>query len=75
VRHFIRSSNKEFGRNVTNVSPEAMSQLTKHRWPGNIRELQHVVERSVLLAHGGTIQLCDLPPSLQSQADMDSEPS
>jgi len=71
VRHFIRSSNQEFGRNVTSVSPEAMSQLTKQRWPGNIRELQHVVERLALLAHGDTIQLSDLPPGLQSQADKD----
>jgi DNA-binding NtrC family response regulator/tetratricopeptide (TPR) repeat protein len=68
VRHFMRNSNQEFGRNVADVSPEAMSQLTKHRWPGNIRELQHVVERSVLLARGDTIQLSDLPAGLQPKA-------
>ena len=68
VRHFVRSSNQEFGRNVTDVSPEAMSQFKKHRWPGNVRELQHVVERTVLLTHGDTIQISDLPPGLQPQA-------
>jgi transcriptional regulator with AAA-type ATPase domain/tetratricopeptide (TPR) repeat protein len=73
VRHFVRSSNQEFGRNVTNVSPEAMSQLTKHHWPGNVRELQHVVERSVLLTRGDTIQLSDLPPGLQPQVETESE--
>jgi len=75
VRHFVRSSNQEFGRNVADVSPEAMSQLTKHNWPGNIRELQHVVERSVLLTRGDTIQLGDLPPGLQPQKRTESAPA
>jgi transcriptional regulator with AAA-type ATPase domain/tetratricopeptide (TPR) repeat protein len=66
VRHFVRRSNQEFGHNVADVSPEVMSRLTTHRWLGNIRELEYVVERSVLLARGDTIQLDDLPPSLQS---------
>jgi transcriptional regulator with PAS, ATPase and Fis domain len=67
VRHFVRRSNQEFGRNVADVSPEVMLRLATHRWLGNIRELEHVVERSVLLARGDTIQLDDLPPNLQSQ--------
>jgi DNA-binding NtrC family response regulator/tetratricopeptide (TPR) repeat protein len=75
VRHFVRSSNQEFGRNVVDVSPEAMSQLTKHHWPGNVRELQHVVERSVLLARGDTIQLSDLPPGLQPPEKTESTPA
>jgi len=66
VRHFVRRSNQEFGRNVADVSPEVMSRLTVRRWFGNVRELEHVVERSVLLARGDTIQLTDLPPDLQS---------
>jgi tetratricopeptide (TPR) repeat protein len=66
VRYFVRHSNQEFGRDVADVSPEVMSRLTMHRWPGNIRELEHVVERSVLLARGDTIQLDDLPLSFQS---------
>jgi tetratricopeptide (TPR) repeat protein len=67
VRHFVRRSNQEFGRNVADVSPEVMSRLTTHHWLGNIRELEHVVERSVLLARGDKIQLTDLPPNLQSR--------
>jgi len=65
VRHFMGRSNQEFGRGVTGVSPEAMTRFTTHRWPGNFRELEHVVERSVLLAGGETIQVSDLPPGLQ----------
>jgi len=67
VRHFIRRSNQEFGRNVADVSPEVMSRLMTCRWPGNIRELEHVVERSVLLACGDTVRLDDLPPSFQTE--------
>jgi transcriptional regulator with PAS, ATPase and Fis domain len=67
VRHFVRRSNQEFRRNVADVSPEVMSRLTTHRWLGNIRELEYVVERSVLLARGDTIHLGDLPPILQSE--------
>jgi DNA-binding NtrC family response regulator len=64
VRHFVRRSNQEFGRDVADVSPEVMSRLTAYRWPGNVRELEHVIERLVLLARGNAIQLDDLPPSL-----------
>ena len=72
VRHFVRRSNHEFGRNVADVSPEVMSRLTRHRWLGNVRELEQVVERSVLLARGDTIELDDLPPNLRSQAPVES---
>ncbi len=65
VRHFVRRSNQEFRRNVANVSPEVMSRLTTHRWLDNVRELEQVIERAVLLARGDTIQLHDLPPGLQ----------
>ena len=65
VRHFVRRSNQEFRRNVANVSPEVMSRLTTHRWLDNVRELEQVIERAVLLARGETIQLHDLPPGLQ----------
>jgi transcriptional regulator with PAS, ATPase and Fis domain len=55
VRHFVRRSSQEFGRGVTGVSPEAMSRLASHRWPGNF-------------PGGETIQLSDLPLRLQSPA-------
>jgi tetratricopeptide (TPR) repeat protein len=73
VRHFVRHSNQEFGRDVADVSPDVMSRLKMHNWPGNIRELEHVVERSVLLARGDTIQLDDLPPSLVEGGGMKEE--
>jgi DNA-binding NtrC family response regulator len=64
VRYLVRRTSHEFGHSVTEVSAEALSRLTSHRWLGNVRELEHVVERMVLLARGDTIQVDDLPPNL-----------
>ncbi len=69
VRHFVRRASHEFGRNVVDVSPEVMERLIAHRWLGNVRELEYVVERAVLLASGDTLRLDDLPPALQSTVD------
>jgi tetratricopeptide (TPR) repeat protein len=66
VRHLVRLSSQEFGRHVAGVSPEVMARLTTHRWLGNVRELEYVIDRSVMLADGDTVQLHDLPPDLQS---------
>jgi two-component system response regulator HydG len=44
------------------ISPEALARLAAYRWPGNIRELENVVERAALLAPGDTIRAQDLPP-------------
>ncbi len=49
------------------MSPEALVLLQKHRWPGNIRELQNVIERGVILARG-EITINELPHELQEQS-------
>ncbi len=56
VDHFMHMYSTKFNRNVSAISPEAMTALTNYHWPGNIRELEHVVERSVLLASDETIR-------------------
>jgi transcriptional regulator with PAS, ATPase and Fis domain len=65
VRHFIARSNHEFGRSVADAGPEVMARFRAHPWPGNIRELQHAVERAVLLTRGSVLQVADLPPEFQ----------
>ncbi|MEO0080608.1 MAG: sigma 54-interacting transcriptional regulator, partial [candidate division WOR-3 bacterium] len=50
VRFFITRSSREFQRPVTRVSPEVMAIFLAYDWPGNIRELQNVIERAVILA-------------------------
>ncbi|HTW94588.1 MAG TPA: sigma-54 dependent transcriptional regulator [Tepidisphaeraceae bacterium] len=51
-------------RPVASFSADAMYALSKYTWPGNVRELRNVVERAVLLCHGGTIGVNCLPPNL-----------
>lgn len=49
ARHFVGVFNKEFGRKVGEISPEALELLRDYSWPGNVRELRNVVERTMLL--------------------------
>jgi two-component system NtrC family response regulator len=53
------------------VSPEAMRFLCNHRWSGNVRELEHAIERAVLLSKGKEITLDDLPKGLVSFSDLE----
>jgi DNA-binding NtrC family response regulator/tetratricopeptide (TPR) repeat protein len=75
VRYFLVRSSQEFGRNVTEVSPAALSALIAHSWPGNIRELEHVVERAVLLSRSSTIAVEDLPVAVRSGSTAEPQTS
>jgi formate hydrogenlyase transcriptional activator len=61
ARHFIRLYSEKNERAVPGISPKAMEQLTNYSWPGNIRQLEHVIELSVLLTEGDTINHIQLP--------------
>jgi Nif-specific regulatory protein len=61
VEHFIRHSAQQMNVRVPSVSDEAMAMLTSYDWPGNIRELQNIVERAVLLSDGETLTARQLP--------------
>ncbi len=61
VAHFAESQSQRHGRPAPRFSPEVMAQLVRHPWNGNVRELEHVVERAVLLSGGGTVTALDLP--------------
>jgi len=61
VEHFLRKFNERLGKDVRRVDPEALAALLEYGWPGNIRELENLMERSVLLAEGDTIGVSDLP--------------
>ncbi|MGA1869090.1 MAG: sigma-54-dependent transcriptional regulator [bacterium] len=55
VSHFLDKFNKSTGKNIRGVSKEALIILMEHSWPGNIRELENVIERAVLIAQGDQI--------------------
>jgi len=50
---------------MIDLAPEAMKALRAYRWSGNVRELEHVIERSVLLAQNGLVDLIHLPQEVQ----------
>ena len=67
VAHFAEKSCKENGVPPKTFSNEALNYLTGYEWPGNIRQLQNVVERSVVLVPGESIGLDDLPAEIRDE--------
>ena len=57
---FLRRHATRYGKKLDGFDPAAMRMLLDHGWPGNIRELDHSIERAVLMAGGGTIRPADL---------------
>jgi formate hydrogenlyase transcriptional activator len=57
VRHFVQKFSTEMGRTVTAIPTVTMQSLQNWSWPGNIRELQNVIERAVILSTGSSLQL------------------
>jgi DNA-binding NtrC family response regulator len=69
VNHFIEKFAQDAKRPVEGISAEALAALKCHEWPGNIRELEHIIERAMLLGKGATIGLEDLPPHLIARGE------
>ncbi|MBI5496627.1 MAG: sigma-54-dependent Fis family transcriptional regulator [Deltaproteobacteria bacterium] len=67
VEHFITKYNQRLSRQVRHITPEALERLREYPWPGNIRELENIIERSVLFAEGDTLSEKDLPPELAAR--------
>ncbi len=66
--HFLRQWSAEQGKDINVISPDALRALEAYAFPGNVRELENVIERAVALAKGPTIGLGDLPPELAGAA-------
>jgi two-component system nitrogen regulation response regulator GlnG len=65
VQHYLRRFNRELGKDVQSVAPEAFEVLRHYGWPGNIRELQSVLKQALLVASGPILQPDFLPASLR----------
>jgi len=61
VDSFLKRMNQEKHRRISGVAPDALRALCDHQWPGNIRELENLIERLVIIKGAGTITLSDLP--------------
>ena len=64
-RHFLLKSCKEMNRPLMSVSAAAMQALEAYDWPGNVREMENVIERALVLGTGSVINVEDLPESLR----------
>jgi len=76
ARHFLTRYSREFGKQVHELEPSAVTELVAYPWPGNVRELRNVMERAVMLAKGNRIARHDvvgllqfLDPRREAQAD------
>jgi two-component system response regulator HydG len=73
VDHFVRKLRGRTKKEVRGLAPDALDALRRHAWPGNIRELENVIEQAMVLAESDTIAAADLPllaPSDAGKADL-----
>ena len=68
VDHFIRRFNAKTGKKIISVSPNVMNTLMVHDYPGNVRELENIIEHAFVLCRGSIIQRNHLPPELLQTA-------
>jgi DNA-binding NtrC family response regulator len=61
AEHFLRRFAREHGRSVLRFHDDALAALVQAPWPGNVRQLENVIERAVVLSHGEVIHGTDLP--------------
>ena len=69
--HFIERFNKEDGRSIEGLSPDAQEALLRYSWPGNIRELENTIRRTVIMCGDGVITARDLPDKLKFEISDD----
>lgn len=65
AQHFIRKFAKQHGRAIQSIAAEALEKLKQHRWPGNIRELENVIERAFIVESSNQISPSSLPENLR----------
>ncbi|HWH79679.1 MAG TPA: helix-turn-helix domain-containing protein, partial [Candidatus Binatus sp.] len=71
VNHFLQKFASSANHRVDGVAADAMAALKAYEWPGNIRELEHTLERAVLLGKGSVIGIDDLPAEIGKRAEQE----
>jgi DNA-binding NtrC family response regulator len=72
--HFIKHYGNKAGKKITGLSDPALKSMMAYNWPGNIRELENLIERGVLLAKGEVIENISIPGSQKRDAYISQEP-
>jgi len=73
ANHFINYYNHKAGKKITGLSDKVLKNMTTYSWPGNIRELENLIERSVLLAKGTVIEEIALPAIQKKGSTIDTQ--
>ena len=60
AEHFMKKHSKENGKQISSIAPETLTLLNKYQWRGNVRELENIIERAVLICQGDTIEPANL---------------
>jgi len=68
AEHFIAKFNDRLKKQITGITPDAVACLIAYHWPGNIRELENLMERTMLFCEGPLIRARDLPPEMVQHA-------
>ena len=71
---FLSRYSKKFAKKISGLDPKAREVLLSYAFPGNVRELENLLERAVALAEGRTLTVHDLPPDIREFAGVASEP-
>jgi DNA-binding NtrC family response regulator len=72
--HFIKYYGNKAGKKITGLSDAALKTMMTYDWPGNIRQLENLIERGVLLAKGEIIENISIPVSQKRDSDKSQEP-
>ncbi len=74
VEKFVAENNKKLGKNIKSTSGKSLQYLMSYSWPGNIRELQNVIERAMILSQGEELNITDaIIPALKTKDDTHDE--
>ena len=70
ANYFLKRFDKKLGKDIVNISPEAMKKLTGYNWPGNVRELENIIKRACVLCKGTYILPEELPVDIKEVEEM-----
>lgn len=73
IMHFLSEFNKKFHKNIHNIASEAGAILRNYDYPGNIRELENMMERAVALSGTDTLEIIDLPSEMLKKISLETE--
>ncbi len=73
ANHYLKYYSNKYGKSLNKLSDAAMTRLNKHNWPGNIRELQHALERAVILSNSSVLQPDDFNFSTNTNKESEQQ--